>query len=156
MNLKKIIPVLVFILFLTLFGCGSEDKEEEEDCPRFYDYQIYPEVGRQDTEFEILVILKQKSENRQIAKIKANIYHSDGRSAQISLDMVQSNADPYRFVRSFMGNEVCEEGTCKYFFKVVATHATGCVKTFNSSVFVVETSTIADDDDSTDDDDSKD
>lgn len=147
----KKIGILLFVLLSALalffFACGDEGDEEEDDCPRFSDYQIYPEFGTATTEYELLVVLKKKSVNHKVNRIEAKLFNSDGSSAQKTLDMVQSNEDPYRFVRGFSGSDVCEEGTCHLYFHVIAYHTSGCEKAFDTQMLVVEVPTTIDDDD---------
>ena len=147
--MKHLVPLLIVLGALTFvsFGCGDGEQDDEEKCPRYSDYQLYPEVGDGETEFELLIQLKKKSVNQTVNRIEAELYHSDGSSAQQTLDLVQSNADPFRFLRAFNGAEVCEEGTCNLYFHVVASHLSGCEKAFDTDIFVVQMPAPADDDD---------
>ena len=120
-------------------ACGNAPEEDEENCAKFSSYQIYPEFGTGQTEYELLVVLKEKKVNRSIDKIEAALFHSDGSNAQKVWGLVQSSADPYRYIsNSFFGNEICEDATCFYYFQVIAYHDDGCIKGFDTEVFVVD------------------
>ena len=145
---------ILSLCLIGMFGCPPSEEEDGEDCPVFSKYQIYPEEGDGDTQYELLIILARKEVNAKVTAIQAKVANSDGSLTPFTLDMVQSNAEPARFVRAFNGNEVCEEGTCMLFFKAKAFHASGCKKSIKTDVFVVRMpESPDDDDDATDDDD---
>ncbi len=151
---------LAIVAALAAAGCGSESKTPEE-CPSFQDWQIYPPNGGPDTQFELFVLLKDKSANTRVEGIRADLFTSDGRGTGVAYDLVQSDSDGKRYLRSFAGSEVCEEGVCNVYFQVVATHEKGCIKGFDTDMFQVaypgagsddDTDDDASDDDATDDD----
>jgi hypothetical protein len=147
------IGIAILSLLLIGFGCGSDDEDDEQECPKFDSYQIYPDVGTSDSQYELLVVLKNSSVNRDIERIEAALYHSDGSNAQKVWDLVQSSSDPYRYLsNTFEGSEVCEEGYCYLYFQVIAHHDSGCIRGFDSDVFVVEATEPAPGDDDDDDD----
>lgn len=131
------ILVLVLGLGLMFIACGEENGDEEEDCPSFADYQVYPEVGESDSVFEIYVRLKPKSANQKVVRIYAQLYFSTSQFAGQTFDLVRSETDHLRYLRTFRGNEVCENGTCSLYFKVIAEHSGGCKKAFETDMFQV-------------------
>lgn len=158
MKLTISLLIILFLFAVGIFGCNNDDEEDDEDCPKFMSYQIYPDEGDGDTQYELLVQMKRKKVNAKVTAIQAKAANSDGSLTPYTLDLVQSTADPTRFVRAFNGNEVCEEGICMLFFQVKAYHASGCEKTIETDVFVVRMpeATDDDDDDDNDNDDSND
>lgn len=143
---------LFVIAALVLFvgSCGGKD-EDEEDCPSFSDFQIYPMTGGPDTPFELLVVLRNDSENADVERIRADLLTSDGTALGQAFDLVRSDADAKRYLRAFLGEEVCDEDICNVFFRVIAEHQSGCLKGFDTPVIHIESPGAADDDTADDD-----
>lgn len=137
---------LVLALAAMFWACGQEGDDDDEDCPSFADYQVYPEIGNGDSVFELYVRLKSKSANKKVERVYAKLYASNGQPTGDVFDLVRTEADHLRYLRTFYGNETCESGTCSLFFKVYAEHVDGCVKTFETDMFQVIIEEDADDD----------
>ena len=153
-------PRFIFVLFLPivllavlpLIHCGDDDDDEDGDCPSFADYQLYPDIGEPDSVFELFVRLKNKSANFNVERIYAQLYQSNGNSGGVTFDLVRTEADHLRYLRTFRGNEVCDSGTCSLYFRVIAEHVKGCSKSFETDIFQVvvdqeDDDTAGDDDD---------
>lgn len=150
---RILIAMLTALLFgLLICGCSPDDDEEEEDCPKFENYQIYPEVGDVNSDYEFLIQLKHDSVNHKVLRIEAKVYNSDGSYAGNTFQLVQSSADPYRFLKAFKGSDFCELPPCMLYFQTTALHSSGCEESFDSTVFVVESNSTGDDDDDDNDD----
>ncbi|MCB9476311.1 MAG: hypothetical protein H6684_11105 [Deltaproteobacteria bacterium] len=149
---------LVAAVALSVTTCGSGDDDDDEKCPRFSDQQLYPASGGPDTQFELLVILKDTSENNGIDRIIAQLKNSEGSNTGKTFTLVRSDADPRRYLRSESGEDLCDEGVCNLYFRVIAEHDSGCKKAFETDVIQVVNPEGAtdDDDDATDDDTSAD
>lgn len=119
-------------------ACGDTDDDEDEDCPSFAEYpQVYPEAGDADSHHELYVRFKSKKVNRQLERVYAQLYYTNGQYAGVTFDMVRTEDDDYRYLRSFTGSEVCEEDFCFLRFRVFAEHADGCTKSLESNIFQV-------------------
>jgi len=144
---------LLLILFAAglLFAgaCGSPS-EDKEDCPSFADFQLYPEIGGADNVYELYVRLKSTDGSRKVDRVYAQLFFSSGESAGVTFDLVRTEADHLRFLRTFRGDEVCEAGTCSLYFRVIAHNTNGCTKSFETDIFQVVID--AGDDDVSDDD----
>ncbi len=137
--------LLALALSAALWACGDDD-DDDEDCPSFADYQVYPEVGDGDSVYELYVRLKTKSVNKKVERVYARLYASNGQPTGEVFDLVRTEADHYRYLRTFTGDEVCESGTCSLYFKVFAEHTEGCVKAFETDMFQVVIEETGDDD----------
>ena len=142
--------VIIAALVLAVGSCGGKN-EDEKECPSFSDFQIYPMTGGPDTPFEILVVLKNDSENADVERIRADLLTSDGTNLGQAFDLVRSDSDAKRYLRAFLGEEVCDEDLCNVFFRVIAEHKSGCLKGFDTPVIHIESPGAADDDTADDD-----
>lgn len=130
---------------LVAAGCGKE-QTNEETCPSFSDYQLYPPLGTGDSVYELLVMLRDRSANQDVEKVYADLYSSNDQYAGRTFDLVRLEADHLRYLLTFQGSEVCESGTCSLFFKVFAKHPEGCIKSFQTDIFQVVIGPETDDD----------
>ena len=144
---------LVGLAVIALVSACGEATDDDESCPSFSDRQLLPEIGGGDTEYVLWVKLKSNKANRQLESIVCNAFYADGRSTGITLDMVRVEDEPYKYIRTFQGNEMCDSGACTLFFQVVATHEDGCRKQFDTPLFQVVIDAVTDDDDNNDDND---
>ncbi len=150
----KPISSIIFILALAvLFVACGEKKEDEEDCPAFLSFQLYPETGGPDTHFELIVILKGKSVNQDIELIRADLYMSSGEATGKAYDLVRSDIDAFRYLRQFNGIDICksDEPYCNLFFRIIATHEDGCIKGFDTDMIQIDNELETPDDDLNDD-----
>jgi hypothetical protein len=152
---RKIALVLLLVSVCVVVSCATKHKSEE-DCPIFDDYQVYPADGGPDTTYEIFVLLKDDSENEGVEGIMAYLLTSDGTQTGKSFDLVRSDADTKRYLRAFLGSDLCDESVCNLFFQVIATHESGCIKGFDTDMFQVAYPNSASDDDTVSDDDGTD
>lgn len=147
MRVRRLVLLLLLLtLPLAFGGCGEDNGDDDESCPSFADRQLLPETGDADTEFVLWVKLRDSQANRELTSVIAQLYRVDGRSANLTLDLVRVEDDPYKYIRTFNGKAVCETGTCTLFFRVIAEHKDGCKKAFDTPLFQVVTDTEADDD----------
>jgi hypothetical protein len=156
-DLKRAAFVILAVILVLMCGTCSGKKDQPKECAQFEDYQIYPLDGTAGTLFELFVLLKDDSENDGVLGIVGDLLTSDGAETGKMFDLVQSDADQNRWLRSFTGDKLCDEGTCNLFFNVIATHKSGCVKGFSTAMFqvVIGADDTADDtsgDDGADDD----
>ena len=138
-ELKRAVIVFLaalLILIAAFASCGVQPKKPR-DCAQFADYQLYPAQGTASTLFELFVLLKDTSENDGVLGITGDLLTSDGAETGKMFDLVESDAAKYRWLRSFTGDKLCDEGTCNLFFNVVATHKSGCIKGFSTNLFQV-------------------
>lgn len=139
-----------------LCGCVVGEGSHEPDCPSFYDYQIDPKDGDQNTEFVIVVILRDEEKNRYIRRMRAQFRTLDGEYTGQSMDLIPSHLDWRRYFRTFNASDYCESGICRYYLKINALQNSGCTSTFNTDSFSIEITSsdddIIDDDSVTDDD----
>jgi len=146
------LALIGLVLASLAVGCGDTDDGDDESCPSFADRQLLPEIGGSDTEYVLWVKLKSKSANRELESMVANAFHADGRSTGVTLDLVRVEDEPYKYIRTFQGNELCASGTCTLYFQVVAKHEEGCREQFDTPLFQIVMDANADDDDDNDDD----
>ena len=147
MRKLAILLLLFFVPIVFVTACGEETDDDGESCPSFNDRQLLPDVGEPDTEFVLWVELKSKNVNRQIESLIANAFFADGRSANKTFDLVRVEDKPYKYLRTFKGDEVCDSGVCTLFFQVVARHEDGCARSFDTPLFQVVCPDQGDDDD---------
>jgi hypothetical protein len=148
---KRFAPFFLVLMCVALALACSVKKDNPQECPSFEDYQIYPLEGGPDTEYELFVLLKNDSDNKGVLEIVADLYTSDGAPAGETYPLVRSDADTKRFLRSFTGEELCPEGLCSLFFRVIATHKSDCIKAFDTDIVQVDNpqgddDTVSDDD----------
>ncbi|MHA1568968.1 MAG: hypothetical protein ACTSXZ_05825 [Alphaproteobacteria bacterium] len=136
-SLHLLLLLLLPVLVLPLVTCGEESDDDDEDCPSFDDYQVYPEIGGPNNVFELFVRLKDKSANQHVERVYGQLYYSNGEHAGVTFDLVRTETDHLRYLRTFRGYEVCENGTCSLYFKVIAEHEKGCKKAFETDMFQV-------------------
>ncbi|MDP8224135.1 MAG: hypothetical protein P9L99_12305 [Candidatus Lernaella stagnicola] len=146
--MRKLSMLLVFLLILAVcgLGCGEEPDDDGESCPSFKDQQLLPDSGGPSSDFVLWVELKEKKANRQLSSVVANAFFADGRSAGKTFDLVRVEEEPYKYLRTFTGEEVCEANTCTLFFQVIAVHEDGCRKSFDTPLFQVIWPDESDDD----------
>jgi hypothetical protein len=147
LRVRSLMLVLFIAALLPVFGgCDTGTTQDDESCPSFADMQLLPETGDAGTEFVLWIKLKDSQANREIDSMIAQLYLVDGRPNNKTFDLVRVENDPYKYIRTFNGDEVCETGTCTLFFRVVATHKDGCQKSFDTPLFQVVIDQGADDD----------
>ena len=145
----RIFALLILCLTASLIfaACGEEGDGDDEDCPSFAEYpQAYPLLGDGGSVYELYVRFKSKSVNRRLESVYAQLYFTTGQYAGVTYDLVRTEADPHRYLRTFTGDEVCENGTCSLRFKVFAEHVDGCTKALESNIFQVVIDEADDDD----------
>ena len=141
-----IFGLLLAAALLALGGCDDGSDDNEDSCPSFADMQLLPETGVADTQFVLWIKMRGKQVNRELDRVIAQLYLVDGRSNNKTFDLVRVEDDPYKYIRTFNGDEVCETGTCTLFFRVIAEHKDGCKKSFDTPLFQVVIDQGADDD----------
>jgi hypothetical protein len=143
-------------LLLTGVGCGSPQNNNKTDCPSFAEYQLYPSIGAGDTVYELYVRLKNADVDRKVLGVAAQLFTSNDVSAGVTFDLVRTEADHLRYLRTFRGADVCDIGTCSLFFNVIAEATNHCKSKFETTIFQVVIDQTDDDatadDDATDDD----
>ncbi len=151
--MKPILAIVVSVVLMVFLAACGETKDDEEDCPAFSTYQLYPETGGPDTNFELIVILKEKSVNMDIELIHADLYMSSGEATGKAYDLVRSDLDAFRYLRQFNGEDICksDEPYCNLFFRIVATHEDGCIKGFDTNLIQIDNGHDVADDDANDD-----
>ncbi len=154
MNLKRaLIGLLVALAVAALFAACGKKQDDEGTCASFADYQIYPAVGGPTSVYELFVRLRDTDAAGEVVRLYADLYYSNGESAGVTYDLVRTEADSLRYLRTFRGEDVCETSTCSLFFKVYA-ETEDCTKSFETDMFQVVID--SGDDDAADDDDTDD
>ncbi len=142
----------IFLLILSglvvaaLLACTAVNSSSSS-CPSFAAQQLLPQTGDAETQYVIWVSMNDTTTNATLTSVVAQAFFANGQSANNTLDLVQEETNPLRYLRTFTGSQVCASGTCTLYFHVIATSKSNCQSAYDSPLFqVVISATPADDD----------